>query len=332
MTTDTDARSAAAERPENTVAVLGGANVSPLLPRVSVACLAFIALFTACWVGAFHDPVPHGVQIGVVGTAPLPAESAVAIHRYGDASALRQAVEHATVAGGIVLEHGQATIWTAQAQGRQTVQFVTTYLTGVAARSGDRATVHALAPFASGDSAGVVPFFVVLSLLVPSLIAGALIGSASALRRSVGVAALVGFSILAYLLDWLIADRWLGAITGSSSGYAGVVVLYVLAVSATAAGLAAWGRPLVAIAGALFLGLAVPATGGPAALGYFLPAFFQHLQLLLPPSAAVYGIRADEWFDGVGVPTACLTLGAWSVAGTVALLAKRRTARPSTKG
>lgn len=331
MTTGTDADPAPAE-PGGAPAERAAPGTTALFARVLAACLVFIALFTASWVGAFHDPEPHGVPIGVVGAAYAPTDPTVKILRYGDESALLQAIGHGTVAGGLTSAQGRATIWTAQAQGHGTVQFVTAYLTAVAAHGGIRPAMRTLAPFASGDPTGVVPFFVALSLLVSGLIAGTLVGSARTLRRSVGVSVLVVFSVLAYLLDWLIADRWLGAITGSAPGYAAVIVLYVLAVSSTAAGLVAWGRPLIAVAGALFFGLAVPATGGPAALGYFLPAFFQHLQLFLPPSAAVYGIRAAEWFDGYGVPAACLALGAWIVAGTAALLARRPIAPPLTEG
>lgn len=319
-------------QPGSETAPVAPAGASSLLPRVLALCLVFIAIFTGLWVGAFHTSTPHDVPIGVVGSASPPASSAVSITHYSDDGALQRAVSHGMVAGGLDISGGVASIWVGGAQGKQTLMFTTAYLTGIAAQEGAKPTVKTLARFASGDPSGVVPFFVALSLLVPSLIAGAVIGISTTLRRPTRLALLLGYSVLAYLIDWLIADRWLGAITGNSADFAGVVGLYALAVAATAAGLTAWGRPLVAVAGALFLGLGVPATGGPATLGYFIPRFYQRLQLTLPPSAAVHGIRAAEWFGGVGVSTACLALGAWSVAGVAVMLARPHIARPSTKG
>lgn len=321
MTSETGAYSTATATGHD--AVSGATGPFAVVLRLVSVCLMFIALFSACWIGAFHAPVPHDMPIGLVGMSSPPASSATTAHRFTSESALRDAVAHGEVTGGLALQNGRATIWTAKAQGRQTEQYVLAYLSGLARRHKADPAVHSLAPFAPGDPAGVGPFFVVLSLLVPALIAGAVIGSIRMRRRLAGVAALIGFSAAAYLVDWLIVSLWLGAITGSAVGYASVVTLYALAVSATAAGLAAWGRPLIALVGALFLGLGVPATGGPAAVGFFLPAFFQRLGPFLPPSAAIEGIRSGEWFGGSDIISTCLVLGIWSLAGIAALLAKR---------
>lgn len=318
MTSDLSARPAVADHPSTTYRTSGAG----VLPMVLAACLLFTALFTACWVGAFHHSSPHGVPVGVVGNVQVPGGSSVAVRRYGDESALVHAIEHGTVVGGLSVAPGRATVYVAQAQGRTTSEFVTGLLSGTAAHIGAQVTVRPMVPLSAGDVGGVVPFFVVLSLLVPSLIAGALIGLTPALRRVAGVVALAGFSALAALVNWLLTDRWLGAISGNTVGYVGVVFVYVLAVAGTSAGLAAWRRPLVAVAGVLFLALAVPATGGPAALGYFVPVFFRDLKPWLPPSAAVDGMRAAEWFHGSGLRIALLVLTVWALAGMTALVVR----------
>lgn len=331
MTTDTGARSGAAESPQNTDLARPGTGIPSLVPRLLLIALAFMALFTACWVGAFRTPSPHRVPVGVAAGAHLPDGHAVSVSSYASAADLEQAVAHGTIVGGLTVESGQAVVYVGQAQGRLAVAFATTFLTGAAAHAGLRPQVRALAPYGSGDTAGLVPFFIALSLLVPCLIVGGVVGFNRALRGLAGVGLLIGFSVLAYVVDWLIADLWLGAITGSAAGYAAVVLLEALAVSAIAAGLVAWSRSLMALLGALFLGLAVPATGGPASLDYFMPAFFHDLQLYLPPSAAVYGMRAAEWFGDSGVPLACIALGAWALAGIAALLVRGRMEGTSAK-
>jgi hypothetical protein len=331
MTTETDARSGAAESPQNTAGTRPDAKIPSLVPRLAVIALIFVALLTACWVGAFRTPSPHGVPIGVVAGAHLPQSSAVSVTSYADAADLEQAVQHGTVVGGLAVESGQAVIYLGEAQGRYGVTFATTFLTGVAAHTGLKPQLRPLAPYGSGDTAGLVPFFIALSLLVPCLVAGAVVGTTRKLHGLNGVALLIGFSVLAYVVDWLVADVWLGAITGSSAAYAAVVLLDALAVSAITAGLVSWALPFVAVLGALFFGFAVPATGGPASMDYFIPTFFHDLQLYLPPSATVYGIRGAEWFQSSGVPIVCIALGAWALAGIVALLVRGRLEGTSVK-
>jgi hypothetical protein len=323
-TAETNARSGAAKSPQNTVEDRPGSGVPSWVPRLLVISTLFVVLLTACWVGAFRTPSPHGVPVGVVAGAHLPQSSAVSVTSYADAADLEQAVQHGTIVGGLAVESGQAVIYLGEAQGRYGTTFATTFLTGAAAHAGLKPQVRPLAPYGSGDTAGLVPFFIALSLLVPCLIAGGVIGSTRSLRGPKGVALLVGFSVLAYVIDWLVADVWLGAITGSGAAYAAVVLLDALAVTAIAAGLASWALPFIAVLGALFFGLGVPATGGPASMDYFIPSFFHDLQLYLPPSAAVYGIRGAEWFASSGVPIVCVALGAWALAGILALLVRGR--------
>ncbi|HTZ43732.1 MAG TPA: hypothetical protein VMB79_07695 [Jatrophihabitans sp.] len=287
----------------------------PLLAvRVVLLALFFVATFSACYVGAFHSSPPRHVPVGVTGDSPLRSGPALRVTRYPDAAALTRAVEHGTVVGGIAAGP-QPAVLIGLAQGKAATQFAQTTLT----RAAPGAEVRLLAPYGRGDPNGILAFFVSLSLLVPSIIVGTLLGISKTASTRVRLATLVGYAALAAVVNWLIVGRWLGALTGPSWQYATVVGCYALAVAATCAGLAAWAVQWVALAGIVFLGLGIPATGGPAGLTYFVPQLFQDLRDVVPPSVAVQGMRATEYFGGSGLWQACLTLIGWTVLGGLAL-------------
>ena len=78
-TAETNARSGAAKSPQNTVEDRPGGAVPSWVPRLLVISTLFVVLLTACWVGAFRTPSPHGVPVGVVAGAHLPQSSAVSV-------------------------------------------------------------------------------------------------------------------------------------------------------------------------------------------------------------------------------------------------------------
>jgi hypothetical protein len=287
----------------------------PLLAvRVVALALFFVAVFSACYIGAFHSSPPRRVPIGVTGDSPLHSDAALRVIQYPDAVALDRAVRAGRVVGGVAAGP-QPTVLIGLAQGKAATQFAQTILT----RAAPGGEVRMLAPYGSGDPNGIVAFFVALSLLVPSIIAGTLLGVSKTASVPVRLLTLTGYAVLASLLNWLIVDRWLAAVAGPSWQFIAVVCCYALAVAAICAGLAALAVPLIALAGIAFLGLGIPATGGPGGLTYFVPQLFQDLRAVMPPSVAVLGMRGAEYFGGSGLWQACLTLIGWALLGGLAL-------------
>jgi hypothetical protein len=317
----------AADRVETPRAAAGksgaaGTGLPPLILRIVVLALLFVAVLTTCYVGAFHASPPRGVPVGVSGPAAVPGSPAVRVIRYADPDALARGVREGKIVGGLSGNGSEATVLIGLAQGRAAAQLAEDVLTHAAAREGTKPVVRKLIPFSSGDPNGIVPFFVVLSLLMPSMIAGAALGAGKAAPVRLRLLGLLGYSVLATALNWVISDRWFGVVTGQHGWYTAVVFCYALAVATTCAGLAAWAPPLVALAGIAFLGLGIPATGGPATLTYFVPELFQALRTWLPPAVAVQAMRAAEYFGGSGLVRACLTLAGWIVLGATALVAE----------
>jgi hypothetical protein len=137
-------------------------------------------------------------------------------------------------------------------------------------------------------------------------------------------AAAAGLTLAAML------QYWFGALEGSYWANAGVIALAVAAVALTVAGL----RQLLGMAGiglaALLMMLLGSPLSGVATAPELLPTGWATLGQLMPPGATGAALRATSFFDGVGVGTPLLVLGAWLLAGAaLALLPERRTSIPT---
>src|SRR6185312_10865049 len=100
---------------------------------------------------------------------------------------------------------------------------------------------------------------------------------------------------------------------------AGIVALFSLAISAPTAALGRIWPPLISVAVLVFMVLGIPASGGPASLGAFGPAFLRVLHPALPLGAAASAVRGAVYFHGYGTAGPLWTLAAWAVAGVAAL-------------
>jgi nucleotide-binding universal stress UspA family protein len=174
------------------------------------------------------------------------------------------------------------------------------------------------APLAD-DTEALSPFFVILGVLIPSLGAG----SASALafrqaRPAWCVAAPAVVAVVVGVIAAGIADSVSGL--GNYAAVAGIVALFSLAVSAPTATLGRIWPPLVSVAVLVFIVLGIPASGGPANLGSFGPAFLRVLHPALPLGAAAGAVRGAVYFSGYGTAAPAWVLAAWATAGMIGLI------------
>ena len=72
------------------------------LVSIVVALLAVQAVLVLLFVAPARDPRPHGLPVGVVGSAPAPRGDAFDVHRYPDANAARAAIREREVYGAVV--------------------------------------------------------------------------------------------------------------------------------------------------------------------------------------------------------------------------------------
>ena len=303
-----------------------------------VASAAFVAIFVALTLSAFHKPAPHDVPVGIVASAAATiqveraldsaAPGAFRFRSYGSQSSATTGIAQREVDGALVASGANLRLLVTQAGGTGPEQALTGAFTAAAARSGRQLTVTDVVPPGASDSQALSSWFVVLSVLIPSLAAG----SASALafrraRRAWAVAAPVAAAVVSGVIAAAIADGIAGL--GHYAAIAGIIALFSLAVAAPTAVLARIRPPLVAVAVLAFIVFGIPVSGGPANLASFTPGFLRALSPVLPLGVGASTIRNVVYFGGHATTVSLWTLAAWALAGVAGLILVTALRRPA---
>jgi hypothetical protein len=306
------------------------------------ASAAFAAIFVALTLSAFHKPAPHDLPVGIVGSAAVTrqvehvldraAPGAFRFRSYQSVASATTGIAQRAVDGALIASGANLRLLVAQAGGAGPEQALSGAFAAVAARSGRHLIVSDVVPPRASDAQALSSWFVVLSVLIPSLAAG----SASAMafrraRRAWSVAAPVAAAVVIGVVAAAIADGIAGL--GNFAAIAGIVALFSLAVAAPTAVLARIWPPLVAVALLAFIVFGIPVSGGPASLASFTPGFLRVLSPVLPLGIAAAAIRDVVYFGGHATSAYIWTLAAWALAGVAGLIlvtAIRRPARALT--
>ena len=272
-----------------------------------VASAAFVAIFVALTLSAFHKPTPHDLPVGIVGSAAVTrqvehaldsaAPGAFRFRSYHSEASATTGIAQREVDGALVASGANLRLLVTQAGGTGPEQALSGAFTAVAAQSGRQLIVSDVVPPRASDSQALSSWFVVLSVLIPSLAAGS--ASALALRRAPrawSVAAPVAAAVVSGLVAAAIADGIAGL--GNYAAIAGIVALFSLAVAAPTAVLARIRPPLVALAVLVFIVVGIPVSGGPANLASFTPGFLRVFSPVLPLGIAASTIRNVVYFGG----------------------------------
>jgi nucleotide-binding universal stress UspA family protein len=303
-----------------------------------VASAAFVAIFVAVTLSAFHKPTPHDVPVGIVASAAVAGhvehalDSAVpgafSFRSYDSAASATTGIAQREVDGALVASGPNLRLLVTQAGGTAPEQALIGAFTTVAARSGQQLIVSDVVPPKATDSQALSSWFMILSVLIPSLAAG----SASALafrraRRGWAVTAPMAIAVVSGLIAAAIADAIAGL--GNYPAIAGIVALLSLAVAAPTALLARIRPPLVALAVLAFIVFGIPASGGPANLASFTPSFVRALNPVLPLGVAASTVRNVVYFGGHDIASSLWTLAAWALVGVVGLVLITTLRRPA---
>ena len=303
-----------------------------------VASAAFVAIFVALTLSAFHKPTPHDLPVGIVGSAAVTrqvehaldsaAPGAFRFRSYPSEASATTGIAQREVDGALVASGANLRLLVTQAGGTGPEQALSGAFAAVAARSGRPLIVSDVVPPRASDSQALSSWFVVLSVLIPSLAAG----SASALafrraRRAWSVAAPVAAAVVSGAVAAAIADGIAGL--GNYAAIAGIIALFSLAVAAPTAVLARIRPPLVALAVLAFIVFGIPASGGPANLASFTPGFLRVLSPVLPLGIAASTIRNVVYFGGHATNAYIWTLAAWALAGVAGLILVTALRRPA---
>jgi nucleotide-binding universal stress UspA family protein len=240
-------------------------------------------------------------------------------HSYVSAASARAGIGQRSVDGALIASGGNLRLLVAQAGGTAPAQALTRVFGIVAAHSGHHLVVADVVPPLARDTQALSSWFVVLSVLIPSLAAGS--ASAMAFRRARprwAVAAPVAAAVVIGVVAAAIADGLAGL--GHYAVIAGLVALFSLAVSAPTAVLGRIWPPLVALALLAFIVFGIPVSGGPANLARFTPGFLRALSPALPLGVAASAVRNVVYFGGHATVPYVWTLAAWAAAGVVGLI------------
>jgi nucleotide-binding universal stress UspA family protein len=303
-----------------------------------VASTAFAAIFVTVTLGALHKPAPHDLPLGLVGPAAVTShvehalDSAVpggySFRGYPSQASAVSGIAQRQVDGALVASGGSLRLLVTQAGGLGPEQALVGTFTAVAAGSGQHLVVSDVVPPRASDSDALSSWFLLLSVLIPSLAAG----SASAMvfrraRRVLAVAAPMAAAVVIGLAAAGIADGIAGL--GNYGAIAGIVALFSLAVSAPTALLARIWPPLTALALLAFIVFGIPVSGGPSNLASFTPGFLRALDPVLPLGLAATTIRNVVYFGGHATTQYLWTLGGWALAGSVGIIVVATLRRPA---
>ncbi len=311
-------------------------DLRPVLRHATLILAAGIAL-AASFVGAFHDPRPHQMPVGVVAPAAQVARlqaatathdpGALSLRSYPTATAAAAAIRDRRLDGAVVLTPGHARLLVASAAGSQTVQTMQRAFTPTSLRT--PVTTQDLAPLPVSDRAGLGPFFFVLTLVIPSLLIGVamtvIVKGLPVRDRLAGAAA---FAVVLGLGDAALSNVAYGSLGGSYLELAGLGMLISFAASSITVGLGRLLGPLgVALAAIGLLVVGVPASGaavGPA----FIPSFFAALHPILPLGQGLDAVRNATYFSGHATGGKLGLLGGWALLGAVAAVVGSRWSLP----
>jgi len=291
--------------------------------------------FIASYVGAFHDPSPHRIDVGVTGPQQalagvlqqleaLPGEP-VEAEEVSDRSTAAARIEDGDLVAALVVDGSgtQDELLVASGAGSSLVTAVEQATTQLEAQQGRTFTTTDLVPLESGDARGLSGFYVVTGWIIGGYLMASLMGVAKGARpanprrAAIRLAAAVPYAAIAGIGGAVIVDPWLSALTGHLWALAGLGTLLVLAAATVTTALQViFGTVGVGLTVMLFVVLGNPSAGG-AFQWQMLPAFWREVGPWLPNGAGTEALRRLVYFDGAEVAGHVAVIGAYAAAGIV---------------
>src|SRR3954470_245951 len=271
------------------------------------------------YLGAFHQPAPHGVRLDVVGTGPTVAAvgqglqdglgDMAAVRTVGSVDEARAALEHLEIAGAYVPDPARPTLLIASAASDTTATIVQRMIAPVALGQGLPLQITDVVPTADTDPTGQGAFFFLVALSVGGYSAAIAIGAAGArLRMPLRLAFGVGVAAVIAAIATAIAGPLYGALPNSTVQIGLLAWLYVTAVVWLGVGLHSFlGRWTTLTVVGLFVMLNFTSAGGVFAPAV-QPGFFASLHSFWIGSGLVEAARRLLYFPALGIGGQVLTI------------------------
>ena len=312
--------------------------VTPRAFLLVVAVLGIGIGFIGSYLGAFHDPTPHGIRLGVAAPgAPheasvvagrldsLPGRPLSATTEPSEAAGVSAIRNRALDGALIVSTSGRSDrLLVASAEGGALSQALQTVVTRVEQSQGRQVTTQDIVAASSGDARGLSAFYLVVGWMVGGYLVASILGisagsrPANTRRLLIRIGALLVYSIAAGLGGALLVYNIVPGLPGGhllALWGLGTLLVFAVAVFTTA---------LQVLAGIVGIGLAIiifVVLGNPSAGGAYpwplLPGFWRAIGPWLPPGAGVEADRGITYFSGHGVLVSLFVLAGYALAGLV---------------
>jgi hypothetical protein len=296
--------------------------------------VALVTLFAFFFVYPAHDPEPNGLPVAVVDDGSRQSQRVLRaleegddfdVVRVADEPAAREAVLDREAYGAVV-PGAPPKVLVASAASLQASLVVL----GVAAAALPRAETEDLRELDDDDPRNVSINLTGLAVTITSILGALLLFNfAPALPAAWRIGSLAVFALLGGAMAMLVIQMLIGALPGSYFAVAGVTALAIFAVaSVSAAIIGALGFPGVGLSFVIFLMLGNPGSGA-ASAPELLPEPWKTGGQLLPPGAAMTGLRNVAYFDGAQAWKWLTVLVVYAAIGTAGLilLGRRRELR-----
>ena len=324
-------------RLSNLAADVKRASLSPenrKLVIVLAGVLAVIFIFVSSNVAANHEPKPHDLPVGVVGSPQLVSATARQLDRrapgafqilgYRSPAAARTAILHRSVYG--AFDPGTPpSLLIADAASLPVATLLQDTFTAAAHAQGAPLIVHDLVPLPPTDPNGGTAFSATLNLIIAGILGSSMLYAVTRDRGlAVHLSAVVALGIGAGLLAAVATNVVVGAFTGQFLAIWGVAALFVLALALPIAFFQRLlGQPGTGVGLLVFIVVGDPSSGG-ATAPQLLPDPWRAISQALPPGAAVTAMRDAVYFHGYGATRALIVLGSYAALGAIlAIIADR---------
>ncbi len=289
--------------------------------------LLMIGMMIWGYLYAMHAPTPHHMPIAVAGQSASDVAAAlgsadgdaVDAEVVGSADDARQRVLDRDVAGALVVDGTDATLYTASSAGASQATVAAQLVEPFAAGSGMTVDAQDLAPLPANDPAGLGAMFMATALVMAGYLPLSITLSNAPqllLRKQRAIPLLVGWAALIALLVWIVTGPILGVVTSEHAwAVLGIAWLGVFAIGSVQLFFTRVFGPMAVLAAMLLLMvLGVPSSNMSISI-YTAPRFYTVLHSFLPTPAIGESLRSVLYFDGKGAGPHLLVLVIGAVAG-----------------
>jgi Carboxypeptidase regulatory-like domain len=231
----------------------------------------------------------------------------------------RQEVSDQAVQAAYVVNGGQATLYTAGADGQPVQWAVIRAFSGISQQQHLNQNVIDLVPATSGDPTATGMFWLSYAWNIVPLLLALMLMRATKLSRSAKLMVIVGMGAFASIAGFLIGYG-LGIVPGQALAILFAFLNFEAVALVTYGLLRLAGRYGTGLAIILFLLLSIPSSGGPVPY-QMVSIFFSWLHPVLPLGNLIDAMRSIFYFDGTNMIRPTLVLVAWIAAGAALITA-----------